>query len=175
MSEPKKHKKVAEPVARFSVSQFLAAGARPPSIVRFERLYLASFVVSLLGWAFSWQSTADRLAVDPKTAPFGWLLPLALLLSCAITLLLWYLVARRASAAAKWVVTILTALAAVRFVINLNVVFRGPVPMTALLLSAAILALGLAATWQLFHADARAWFGEETDGGDGLATDGDGQ
>lgn len=159
MSERKKKKsKPAE--KRFSLAMF-AAGVRPASIVRFERLYLASFVVSLLGWAFSWQSTADRLAIDPKTAAFGWLLPVALLLSCAITLALWYLVARRASLAAKWVVTILTGLATLRFVINLSVVFRGSVPVVAMLLSGAIVVLGIVATLQLFRPDARAWFGED--------------
>jgi ABC-type Fe3+-siderophore transport system permease subunit len=124
-------------------------------------LYLGSFAVALLGWAFSWQSTADRLAIDPKTAAFGWLLPAALVLSCAITMLLWYLIARRASLAAKWVVTILTGLAVVRFVINLGVVFRGSVPMVATLLSAAIVVLSVAATMQLFKPDARSWFGED--------------
>ncbi|MDR6789594.1 hypothetical protein J2Y58_002967 [Sphingomonas sp. BE138] len=172
MSELRKKKK---PVEKRSPLAFLAAGARPASIVRFERLYLASFVVSLIGWAFSWQMTADRLAVDPKTAQFGWLLPAALLLSCAITLALWYLVARRASLAAKWVVTVLTGLATVRFVINLAVVFRGSVPVVAMLLSAAIVALSVAATLQLFHADAKRWFGEaledEHEGRDGDGED----
>lgn len=158
MSERKSKKK---PAAKASPLAFLGAGNRPPSIVRFERLYLASFAVALAGWAFSWQSTADRLAIDPKTAAYGWLLPAALLLSCTITLLLWYFVARRASLAAKWVVTILTGLAVVRFAINLMVVVRGTVPLVATLLSTAIVALSVAATLYLFKDDARLWFGED--------------
>lgn len=158
MSE--RRKKTITPVEKRSPLAFFGADGRPPSIVRFERLYLASFVVSLIGWAVSWQQTADRLSIDPKTAGYSWLLPAALLLSCAITLTLWYLVARRASLAAKWVVTILTGLAAVRFAINLLVVARGKVPVLALLLSAAILVLGVAAVVHLFRPDARLWFGE---------------
>ncbi len=161
MTEPTTRKKTPKPVAKITLRERLLPAGRPPSIERFERLYLASFAVSLLGWAFSWQSTADRLAIDPKTAAFGWLLPAALALSGAITVLLWYLIARRASLAAKWVVTILTGLTVVRFVINLTVVFRGSVPMVATLLSAAIVVLSVAATVQLFKADARAWFGED--------------
>ena len=153
-------KKTITPVERKAPLAYFGANGRPPSIVRFERLYLASFAASLIGWAFSWQQTADRLAIDPKTASYTWLLPAALLLSCAITLTLWYLVARRASLAAKWVVTILTGLAAVRFAINLLVVARGKVPVLALLLSAAILVLGVAAVVHLFRPDARLWFGE---------------
>ncbi|VXC91845.1 hypothetical protein [Sphingomonas sp. 8AM] len=158
MSE--RRKKTATPVAKKSPLAYFGADGRPPSIVRFERLYLASFVMSLIGWAFSWQQTADRLAIDPKTASYTWLLPAALLLSCAITLALWYLVARQASLAAKWVVTILTGLAAVRFAINLMVVAKGKVPVTALLLSAAILILSVAAVVHLFRPDAQLWFGE---------------
>jgi len=40
------------------------------------------------------------------------------------------------------------------------VVAGGKVPVMALLLSAAILALSVAAAAQLFRADARLWFGE---------------
>jgi hypothetical protein len=160
MSERRKRTKTGKPVEKKSLRTFFGADGRPASIVRFERLYLASFAVSLVGWAFSWQQTVDRLALDPKTANYGWLLPSALLLSCAITLALWYLVARRASLAAKWVVTILTGLAAVRFAINLMVVAHGKVPVVALLLSATILALSIAAVVHLFRDDARLWFGE---------------
>lgn len=164
MSE--RRKKITKPVERKSPLAFFGADGRPPSIVSFERLYLGSFAVSLIGWAFSWQQTADRLAIDPKTASFGWLLPAALLFSCAITLTLWYLIARRASAAAKWVVTVLTGLAVVRFALNLMVVAGGKVPVTAVLLSAAITVLGVAAVVQLFRADARVWFGEGLEPGE---------
>ena len=140
-----------------------ARDVRPRSIVRFERFYLGSFGLGLIGWATSWHSTAARLAADPKTAAFGWILPAALLLSAAITLALWYLVARRASLVAKWIVTVLTALAVLRFLFNLTVLLRGSVPVVALLLSAGMLVLGIAATVQLFRPDARTWFGEDAE------------
>ncbi|KTT70003.1 hypothetical protein [Sphingomonas endophytica] len=165
MNGSRKRKKSGAPAAAkggiaAQVRTFFAAGTRPPSIVRFERLYLASFLVGLIGWAVSWQGTADRLAVNATTAPFGWLLPAALLVSSAITLGLWYLVARRASLAAKWAVTVLTGLATLRFLVNVTVVLRGSVPVLALLLSLIILTLGIVATIQLFRPDAQSWFGE---------------
>lgn len=138
-------------------------GSRPPSIVRFEQCYLASFAVGLIGWGTTWQSTAARLAADPRTAVFGWILPLALLLSVTISLGLWFLVARRGSVIAKWIVTVLTVLAVLRFLFNLSAAVDGAVSAGAMALSVVALLLSVAATICLFRANARWWFGEFTD------------
>lgn len=134
--------------------------SRPPSIVRFERLYLASFAVGLASWAVNWNVLSTRLAADPRTAPFIWILPVSLLLGVAISLCLWFFVARRGSVIAKWVLVVLTVLAALRFLLNLPAVARGAVPVGDVALSAVTLLLGLVAAFQLFRPDARAWFGE---------------
>lgn len=140
---------------------------RPPSIVRFERLYFASFGVGLIGWAVTWNTLSARLATDPRTAPYGWLLPAAVVLGAAISLALWYLAARRASLAAKWIVVVLTAIAMLRFVINVPAMLRGLMTPGELTLSIAALALSVAAAARLFRVDARAWFGEDTYGIEG--------
>lgn len=134
---------------------------RPRSIIRFEKLYLASFVLSLVGWATTWSILSARLSADPRTAGYGWLLPAAVVLGSAITLVLWYLAARRASVVAKWFVVVLTAVAVLRFVFNGPAIMRGLMTPGELALSIGTLALSVAAAACLFAEDARAWFGED--------------
>lgn len=134
---------------------------RPPSIKRFERLYLASFGLSLIGWATSWSSMAARLASDPRTVGYGWFLPAALVLSAAITLALWWSITRGASRLAKWIVVVLTALAVLRLLISLPSALQGSGSIGALLLMLGTVGLSIMAALQLFHADSRAWLGED--------------
>ena len=102
---------------------------RPPAILYFERLYLASLGLSVIGWAISWPVLSARMAVDPRTAGFGWLLPAGLALSVAISLALWFFVARRASRIARTIAVVLTALSVLRLLLVREV----PVPTTDLL------------------------------------------
>lgn len=139
---------------------------RPPSIVRFERLYLASFVLGIASRLLGWNTVALRLAGDPRTAPFTWILPVSLVLGVAISLLLWYFAARRASVVAKWIIVVLTGFAMLRFVLNLPAMTRGVLPLADVLVSTAAVLLGVAAAVQLFRADARSWFGEDETIGD---------
>lgn len=90
---------------------------------------------------------------------FGWVLPLALLLSIAISLGLWFMVARRGSVVAKWIVTVLTALSVVRFLFNMPAAMAGAVSGGAMVLALAALSLSVVATICLFRADATQWFG----------------
>ena len=136
---------------------------RPPSIVRFEALYLFGLALSLAGWALSWGSLERRLALDPRTASIPWLwwfLPAGLLLSVAVTLLLWWLTARRASRVGKWLVTIFATLSAIRLAINLPALTSGIVPLPMVILSFATTIVGILAAVMLFADDARVWFGE---------------
>jgi ABC-type Fe3+-siderophore transport system permease subunit len=134
---------------------------RPPSILRFERLYLASFGLGLVGWAVGWRAMAHALAADPRTAPFQWFLPLALVIGVVVTLLQLYFVARRGSAVAKWIVTVFTGVAVLRFLMTLPAALQGAVSPPSLIMALATLGLSVAATIQLFHDDTRAWFGED--------------
>ena len=138
---------------------------RPGSIVRYERLYLASFVPGLAGAALEWrEDTASahisRVLVGPGSfQPFV----LALVIVAAVTL--WYFTARRPSLAAKWVVMLIAVFSLWRLADRTLTVMRDGAS-AALVLGIAASLLYVAATLFLFRPDARAWFGEANDGDD---------
>lgn len=134
---------------------------RPSSIITFERLYLAGFALSLIGWAVDWPNMEARLAANPQTRPFGWMLFVMLALNVIVTLLLWYFTARRASVVAKWIVVVFAGLSALRFLFNLPAALGGAMGAPTLILSVLTTALSVAAAAMLFRLDARAWFGED--------------
>jgi UPF0716 family protein affecting phage T7 exclusion len=140
---------------------------RPPPIVRFERLYLASFALGLLIWALTWDQLSTQLAADPRTAGFGWMLVAALGLNVAIALFQWYAVARRGIAWVRWMVVLLTALHLVTLLPGL---FGAPVALTTLL-GLVRVALEATAVAQLFAPASRDWFGldvaDDEDASDG--------
>ncbi|WP_294354886.1 hypothetical protein [uncultured Sphingomonas sp.] len=144
---------------------------RPASIVTFERLYLAGFALSLVSWVVGWPAMQAKLAANPQTAPFGWMLFVMLGLNIALTLLLWFFTARRASVVAKWIVVVLAGLSALRFLFNLPAALGGAVSAPSLILSTLTTALSVAAAAMLFRFDARVWFGEDVT--DELAEDGE--
>ena len=133
---------------------------RPASIVIFERLYLASLALSLIGWAVDWPQMQARLAANPQTAPFGWMLFVMLGLNVATTLLLWFFTARRASVVAKWIVVVFAGLSALRFLFNLPAMLGGAIGATSLIVSVLTMVLVIAAAAMLFRLDAREWFGD---------------
>ncbi|MBW6525634.1 hypothetical protein KZ813_02140 [Sphingomonas sp. RHCKR7] len=136
---------------------------RPPPIVRFERLYLTSFALGLLIWALTWDQLSARLAADPRTAAFGWMLAAALTLNVAIALFQWYAVARRGVAWVRWMVVLLTTLHLLSLLPGL---FGAPLA-PATLLGLVRVALEVTAVAQLFAPAARAWFGlDGVDDGD---------
>ncbi|SEK55611.1 hypothetical protein SAMN05216382_0639 [Sphingomonas palmae] len=144
---------------------------RPASIITFERLYLSGFALSLVSWVVDWPAMQAKLAANPQTKPFGWMLFVMLGLNIAITLLLWFFTARRASVVAKWIVVVLAGLSALRFLFNLPAALGGAMGAPSLILSVLTTALGVAAAAMLFRFDARAWFGEDVT--DELVEDGE--
>lgn len=136
---------------------------RPPSIVTFERFYLGSYAISLLNTLAFWPAMEAAMRVNPSVArmPPGFapgVLVIGLVVSTAITLMLWYFVARSGSVVAKWIVTIFFAFGALSLVYGLAMGTRalnvqGIVGIVSTLLNAA-------AVWMLFRPDARLWFGE---------------
>lgn len=131
---------------------------RPPPIVRFERLYLTSFALGLLIWALTWEQLRTRLAADPRTAAFGWLLAAALALNVAIALFQWYAVARRGVAWVRWMVVLLTTLHLLGLLPGL---FSAPLAAPTLL-GLVRVALEVTAVRQLFAPAARDWFGADS-------------
>lgn len=144
---------------------------RPASIITFERLYLASVALSLASWVVDWPLMQARLAANPQFAGFGWMPAVLLVLSITVSLVLWFLAARRGSVVAKWLVVVFAAVAALLFLINLPAALGGAVHAASFILAAATTVLRVAAAAMLFRTDARAWFGENVDGDDDVMED----
>lgn len=137
---------------------------RPASIVRFEQFYLASLAASLISWFVEWPLMEARLAANPQTAAFGWMLSVMLVLNVAVSLLLWFFTARRASVVAKWIVVVFAGLSVLRLLLNLPAALQGALSATSLILALVTTGLSVAAAALLFRTDARAWFGEDVVG-----------
>jgi len=139
---------------------------RPPSIVRYEQLYLGSFILGLIVSALSWQGRAAQLNANPALGNLQWVMPAALVVGIVISITLWYFTARNASIAAKWVVTVFAALSLLGIARNLYALVSGTVPLLPTLLAILVSVLYVAAAVMLFRPDAKLWFGEEPADGD---------
>ena len=128
---------------------------RPHSIIMFERLFLASLVLGVLGLLLSYQQISEMAANDPGMRQLGlgsgFLLGIVAV-SYAVYLLLWHLIAHRASNAAKWVLVVFTAIGVLLALPGL----AGPWTST-LALSLMVYALEVLAVIHLFRPDAKAW------------------
>lgn len=140
--------------------------ARPNSIVWFERLYLGSWVVSLLALAINWNATLEKLSFDPSARRLGMgmmtnILIAGIALGALITLVLWYFTARQHSVVAKWFVVAFFILGLFGIPGIITLFSNGE--MISALLQVAVFALHAAAVVMLFRRDARIWFGEVKD------------
>jgi hypothetical protein len=129
---------------------------RPQSIIMFERLFLASLAVGAIITAIGYEEIVRVVTSDPGMQRFGlgsgFLIGL-IAVSYAIYLLLWYLIAHKAAAAAKWILVVFVALGGVAIPFALS----GPLDLTTIV-NLAVYALEVAALIYLFRADAKAWF-----------------
>lgn len=124
---------------------------RPSSILWFERLYLAAIVVGILNSLLAWESFAETQAA----LGMGFVVA-TLVISNGISLLLWYLVARRGSVVAKWVLVVLFALGVASLLFTL---VMGTYPSGAVgVIGAVGWLLQAAAVMFLFRQDAALWF-----------------
>lgn len=134
---------------------------RPPSIVGFERAYLAAIALSLLNALLNWDAMVAPLD-DPAMRATGLdsnFVLISLAVGTAIALLLWYFIARRASNVAKWIYLVLLTLGLLGMVMNLA---NPAIPKDIVMLLSAIGALlQLYGGWLLFQPDAKAWLSGE--------------
>ena len=142
--------------------------ARPPSIVRFEQLYLASIAVWLFTTVSFWSlnrralETSSQYAANPsaQSAMAGLMIGTASVVLAA-SLLFWWLAARRAHAAGKWMILATEAVGALLALYAIYGLFRGAAPNTAnLVLNLLATGLAVAAALMLLRPDANAWFAE---------------
>ena len=83
---------------------------RPAAIVKFERLYLAAFVLGLANTALSWSAALQKMRAAATPGNGIWYLLASTLVGFAITLSLWYFIARKGSVIAKWIAVAFLAL-----------------------------------------------------------------
>jgi hypothetical protein len=135
---------------------------QPESIRKFTLFYLGSLVVSLVATFVGYdiltaqveaQSAATGLAMGSGAIVAG------IALNVAITLLLWYLVARKGFVIAKWIIVLFFLFTVVT---SISGIFAGGLAVHEGLSLLAIV-LQAAAVYFLFQPDAKAWFaGERT-------------
>ncbi len=133
---------------------------RPASIVRFDRFYLLSIAIGVIGTILQWPQLMAMIESDPSFAPVRSAgVVLAAVFAGAgvvISLLLWYFVARQGSVVAKWIVTVFTALSLGSLLLGIS---SGTVASDASgILRMVGVVLQLIATIALFRRDARPWF-----------------
>lgn len=130
---------------------------RPTSIIRFDQIFLGSIVLGIANTVLSYDTTMAQLKADPAAAEIGMAGPGFVIgasaFGFAISLLLWYFVARRASKVAKWILVVLTAIGVLSVPLAL---FEVPWVQAAITVVTALMQLG--ALWFLFRPDASAWF-----------------
>ncbi|MBW8294654.1 hypothetical protein [Sphingopyxis sp.] len=137
---------------------------RPPSIINFERSFWASTLTGVASFALHWPTMMEALKSDPRLsssvdgAAIG--VALAIGFSLALSLLLWYLISRRASNITKWIYVVVMGFGVIAAFTSIN----DPMPSTgfALAISLAGTALTALSIYFLFRPDARAWFAKET-------------
>ena len=132
---------------------------RPQSIKLFDLFYLGSMFLGALGFVSSYpsvkaefarQSAETGVTVPPEVSIAGYVI------GALIGLVLWFLVSRKRSTIAKWILVALFLLS----LVNVGGYFSGPTPLYEiyglLSLIANAIAIGL-----LFRADAIRWLNEE--------------
>lgn len=126
---------------------------RPPSIVWFERIYLANLVYGVIVLVVTYGSVREWALARGTAAATSFVWGVV---SSLIALLLWYLIARRASKIAKWILVVSTVLGAISLILSISVMLEvGTFYTVATAISAA---LGLFAIHYLFRSDAKLWF-----------------
>jgi len=131
---------------------------RPNSIIAFERLYLGSLALSLINIFLSYEATIVQFQSDPAIALLGWgrgAVIAIFAISIFVSLLLWFFAARRRSSIAKWLLAAFTVIG----LTSLPNAIASPVSLPQIL-TISIALLQLAATINLFRADAKPWFNQ---------------
>ncbi|WP_448658793.1 hypothetical protein ACPVPU_15060 [Sphingomonas sp. CJ99] len=136
---------------------------KPQSIVQFDRFYLASIVVWLVGVVTGYGASMQMMADNPAFAANPQMLEMmpaitigTAVLGLAISVLLWWLVSKKASAVGKWIIVVLFALQALAFPFSL--MSWGVAGTLNSILGVVVFVLHLAAVVMLFRADSSAWF-----------------
>ena len=136
---------------------------RPESIVNFERFYLGAMGVGIINSVLTWNDAQEMVAADMAASGLGsGFLVATIGIGLAITLLLWYFVARRGSNIAKWIITIFFGLGLLFMIPTLFGSAPLPGGTIGLVLTLVSTAMQGYAVYMLFKPDAVAWLKGES-------------
>lgn len=131
---------------------------QPASIKQFDRYFLGSLVLGLVNSVLSYQDNIDMLRNDPAMAEAGFgsgFIITVTIFGFAIPVLLWFLIARRASNVAKWILVVLTVIGTLFMIPTLAIVAEQGA--LGLVLVLVVTVLQIYAITLLFRSDAKAW------------------
>jgi hypothetical protein len=135
---------------------------RPRSILAFERLFLLALLLWAVRQGLTWDAQMAQFEATPAGRGRSWMLAVLLVATAAYNLLAWYLAARRASVAGKWLAVAAAAVSALLLLFEaLALLQPGGAALSFKLLALAASGLTVAAAVPLFTDDAKAWFGED--------------
>lgn len=129
---------------------------RPQSFKNFDRLYLGSIAVGVIGALLTFGELSDLMATEMagqgmESASDGLLIG-GLAFGVAVNLALWFLVSVLRIGLVKWVLAVFVAYAAIMFVISISA--QSPISMV---FAAASNAMAVASMWFLFRPESTAW------------------
>jgi hypothetical protein len=130
---------------------------RPKSIILFERLFLIFIVLTAVSAYLSYGQTLAQIEANTDFKALGWggaAVTITAILYVVFLLLLYYLIARRASVIAKWILVLVTVLSMTTLPGAIAVQSGVPLILAVLTNLSALAAIIL-----LFFPDARAWLG----------------
>jgi hypothetical protein len=137
---------------------------RPQSIHRFDRLYFLSVALGLANFALNFQVKLAEIEIQrPRMGAGGALVFMFAVLgvTLVISLLIWWLVSRRASNTVRWLLTVFAVIGVISA--PLSLVSEPPL---AVAMTAIIAAVQATAVWFLFRPNAAAWFKHDPRGMD---------
>lgn len=132
---------------------------RPNSLLQFDRFFLGSLVLGLANSILSYDESLAMLKADPATAQAGYgagFVVSVTAFSHGFALLLWFLISRRASNVAKWILEGITGLGLLMMIPTLPQVLQHNV--ISIVGIAIVTVAQLVGISFLFRGDAKAWF-----------------
>lgn len=137
---------------------------RPASIIRFEQFYIGHILIGLAGSLFALFGSDNAAMAQANETVGPWAIPIALGIGLLTQILLWFFIARRGVAVAKWVLVVFTAinLLGVAFLLfglatGVGAEARSLAGTASSLIASVLLVM---ATSMMFRPDTPAWFGE---------------
>ena len=133
---------------------------RPASIILFERVFLASLLLSLADSVFNWSTLIDQINVAPGASPrvVDFLIE-GMTFVLLIYLLLWYFIARRGANVARIIWTVLFAFG----VFGVIAMFFQATPLSVKIIPLISFALQAYGVFLLYRPDAKPWFSSNKD------------